>query len=146
MSFGVFQDMVPIVNRAPVPLTVKFDGQETVVKSGQGFLPSVTINYANNQNPVMGSVDPNNPSISGGEYLIGVQGRDNCSMLSTGEWNAHCDAISRVDLKTLMEDELGPGERVEVRGKGRKTAARNSFEASGFKAGMNREGMADRIE
>jgi hypothetical protein len=66
--------------------------------------------------------------------------------LSKEEWNAHCEAISRVDLKTLMEDELGPGQRVEVRGHGRKTAARNTFEAAGFKAGMNREGMADRTE
>jgi len=145
MGFGVFQDMVPIVNRTPVSLTVTFDGQTTTVPSGKGFLPSITINFAKNQNPIMGSVDPNNPSISGGEYLIGVVGRDNCEMLSKEEWNAHCDAISRVDLKTLMEDELGPGERVEVRGKGRKTQARNAFEA-GVRAAVNKAGMTDRLE
>jgi hypothetical protein len=145
MGFGVFQDMVPVVNRAPVSLTVKFDGQETTIKSGPGFLPSVTINYAKNQNPIMGSVDPNNPAISGGDYLIGVVDRDNCEMLTKAEWNAHCDAISRVDLKVLMEDELGPGERVEVRGRGRKTQARNSFDA-GVRAAVNGQGMTDRNE
>lgn len=141
--FGVFQDMVPIVNRSPVVLTVTFDGQTTNVKPGPGFLPSVTINYAKNQNPVMGSVDPNNPAISGGEYLIGVVGRDNTEIMTKDEWNAHCEAISRVDLKIMLEDELGPGQRVEVRGKGRKTQARNSFEA-GVKAAVNGQGMTDR--
>lgn len=145
MGFGVFQDMVPIVNRAPVVVFVKFDGQESQIQPGPGVLPSVTINYAKNQNPVMGSVDPNNPAITGGEYLIGVVGRDNCEMLTKEEWNAHCDAISRVDLKVLMEDELGPGQRVEVRGRGRKTQARNSFEA-GVRAAVNKQGMTDRIE
>jgi hypothetical protein len=145
MGFGVFQDMVPIVNRAPVVLMVTFDGQQTSIKPGPGFLPSVTINYAKNQNPVMGSVDPNNPAITGGEYLIGVVGKDNTEILTADEWNAHCDAISRVDLKVLMEDQLGPGERVEVRGKGRKTAARNAFDA-GVKSAVNKAGMTDRLE
>ncbi len=126
MAIGVFQDMVRIVNRAPIPLTVRFDGQENIIQSGEGFLPSVTIGYAKNQNPIMGSVDPNNPGQSGGDYLIAVVGRDECDMLSPAEWNAHCEAISRVDLKTLMEDTLLPGERVEVRGKGRKTMARSA--------------------
>lgn len=143
--FGVFQDMVPVVNRSPVVLTVRFDGQETQVKPGAGFLPSVVINYAKNQNPVMGSVDPNNPAISGGEYLIGVVGRDNTDIMTKEEWNAHCEAISRVDLKIMLEDELGPGQRVEVRGRGRKTQARNSFEA-GVRAAVNGQGMTDRIE
>lgn len=141
--FGVFQDMVPVVNRAPVPITVRFDGQEMILQSGPGFLPSVTINYAKNQNPVMGSVDPNNPAISGGEYLIGVVGRDNTDIMTPAEWNAHCEAISRVDLKIMLQDELGPGERVEVRGRGRKTQARNSFDA-GVRAAVNRQGMTDR--
>jgi hypothetical protein len=145
MAFGVFQDMVPVVNRAPVPLTVTFDGQTTNINPGPGFLPSVTIVYAKNQNPIMGSVDPNNPAISGGDYLIGVVGRDITDMLTPAEWNAHCDAISRVDLKTLLEDELGPGQRVEVRGKGRKTQARNSFDA-GVRSAVNKAGMTDRIE
>lgn len=145
MAFGVFQDMVPVVNRAPVPLTVTFDGQTTNINPGPGFLPSVTIVYAKNQNPIMGSVDPNNPAISGGDYLIGVVGRDNTDILTPAEWNAHCDAISRVDLKTLLEDELGPGQRVEVRGKGRKTQARNSFDA-GVRSAVNKAGMTDRIE
>ena len=145
MGFGVFQDMVPIVNRAPIPLAVTFDGQTSNVPTGPGFLPSVTIAYAKNQNPIMGSVDPHNPSISGGEYLIGVVGKDNTDMLTEKEWNAHCDAISRVDLKVLMQDELGPGERVEVRGKGRRTQARNAFEA-GVRAAVNRAGMTDRTE
>lgn len=145
MSFGVFQDMIAVVNRAPVPLTVTFDGQTTTLKSGPGFLPSITIGYAKNQNPIMGSVDPNNPAQSGGQYLIGVVDRDPCDMLTVEEWNAHCEAICRIDLKAMMEDELRPGERVEVRGKGRKTQARSLGDA-GVRASVNRQGMTDRLD
>lgn len=140
---GVFQDNVKVVNRGLSPLTVTFDGQQTILEPGEGVLPSVTIPYAKNQHPIMGSVDPNNPSLSGGEYLIGVVGKDNCNPLTKEEWNAHCEAISRVDLKVLMEDQLGPGQRVEVRGRGRKTAARNAYEAR-ERGHVNGLGVADR--
>lgn len=140
MAFGVFQDMVPCFNRGRIPLSVMFDGQSTQVPVGPCTLPSVVVNYAKNQHPVMGSVDPNNPSISGGQYLIGVVGKDNCDPLDDHEWNAHCDAISRLDLKTLMDDRLQPGERVEVRGRGRKTQARGTSD-TGVRTGAGQRGV-----
>src|SRR3954471_21954137 len=122
---GIFFEQATVVNRAPVPLTVRFDGQETVIPPGESPLPVVSINYAKNQNPIMGSQDPLNPSLSGARYLIGVKGtRDNCKPLTKEEWTAHCEAASRMDLAELFEDVLLPKEHIEVRGKGRKTQAR----------------------
>ena len=127
---GVFQEMVACFNRAPMPLVVTFDGQQTTVPVGACNIPSIAVNYAKNQNPIMGSCDPNNPSLSGGQYLIGVVGRDNCDPLTRKEWDAHCDAACRMDWKVLVEDiPLKRGEHYEVRGKGRKTQAKSAFDA-----------------
>lgn len=122
---GVFQELITVVNRAPIPITARFDGQEIVIPVGESPLPSQTINYAKNQNPIMGSQDPLNPSLSGARYLLGVKGtKDNCTPLTKDEWTAHCAAASRMDLADLFEDVLLTNEHVEVRGKGRQTQAR----------------------
>lgn len=121
---GIFFEQAIVVNRAPVPLTVRFDGQETVIPPGESPLPVVSINYAKNQNPIMGSADPLNPSLSGARYLIGVKGKDDCTPLSKEDWTAHCEAACRMDIAELYDDVLLKGEHVEVRGKGRKVQAR----------------------
>lgn len=126
---GIFHEMSTIVNRAPVPLIVTFDGQQTGIPLGESQLPKVTVNYAKNQNPIMGSCDPNNPSISGGRYLLGIKDRDNCDPLTKDEWNAHCEAACRLDWQGLVEDALKPGERVVIKGKKNSTQARSSFDA-----------------
>lgn len=122
---GIFQEMVTVVNRTPISLTVQFDGQCTNVPPGESPLPALVIGYAKNQNPIMGSADPLNPSLSGARYLIGVKGtKDNCEPLTKEEWKAHCEAASRMDLAELFDDVLLSKEHVEVRGKGRMTQAR----------------------
>jgi hypothetical protein len=127
---GVFQEMVPVFNRAPMPLVVTFDGQQTTVPIGASALPIQTVGYAKNQNPIMGSCDPHNPSLSGGQYLIGVIGKDNCEPLDKEEWDAHCNAACRMDWKELVADiSLKKGEHYEVRGKGRKVQAKSAFDA-----------------
>ena len=122
---GIFQEMSTVVNRGRVPLTVRFDGQETVIPVGECQLPLISVDYAKNQNPIMGSADPNNPSISGAQYLIGIKGRDNCNPLTDEQWQAHCEAACRMDWHELLDDRLVKGEHVEVRGKGKPTQARN---------------------
>ena len=128
---GIFQEMVTVINLAPVPLSVMYDGQQTTVPVGTSQLPKVCILLAKNQNPEMGSCDPRNPSVSGGRYLIAVKGHkaDRQKPLTPEEWQAHLDAPSRLNTTEMFEDILNPGERVVTRGKGRALQARSLFEA-----------------
>ncbi len=127
---GIFQEMVMVVNRTPITLTATFDGQETFLPPGESPLPKVAVNYAKNQNPIMGSADPTNPSLSGARYLLGVKGtHDDCEPLTKEEWDAHCDAACRMDWKSLLEDVVRPDEKVVVKGKKRGTQAKSAFDA-----------------
>lgn len=127
---GIFQDMVEVVNRAPVKLRVTFDGQSTDVEPGLSSIPRVTLPFAMNQNPRKGTQDMYNPHISGAEYLI-VPNRPNkfnIEPLTKEEWEDHCSQVSRYDYKTYFEDKLDKkNEKVVVRGKG-KTQARSRHE------------------
>jgi hypothetical protein len=70
---GVFRDSVTLVNRTNRVLNVRYDGEDIVLQPGEnpGF-PKVAVQYAKNQNPLMGSKHPINPRkfIS----LVGVKG------------------------------------------------------------------------
>lgn len=118
---GVFQDMVEIVQRAPEPITITFDGQQMTVLPGKQFIPRVTLPYAKNQNPLRGSADIDNPSLSGAQYLIGVVGtRDNVTPLTQEEWEEHCGNPSRFSTDDIMElaaSRLKPGEHMVVKGR-----------------------------
>lgn len=119
MSVGVFQDMVEIVNRAPVNLSVQFDGQSHTLTPGRNFIPRVTLPYAKNQNPLKGSADLDNPTATGLEFLIGIVGtRDNCEPLTDEEWAAHNASPSRFntdDILDLASRRLKPGEHLIVK-------------------------------
>ncbi len=126
---GIFQEMVIVVNRTPVTLLATFDGQEMQLPPGESPMPKVAVGYAKNQNPIMGSADPNNPSLSGAQYLIGVKGSpDDVTPLTKKQWDAHCDAACRMDWKTLVEDTVKPGEKVVVKGKKGGTQAKSAFD------------------
>ena len=128
---GIFYDQVTIINLAPIPLNVTFDGQTMRVPPGESQIPKVVVPYAKNQNVIMGSADADNPNISGALYLISVKGskRDRQEPLTKEEWAAHQDAPSRINTEQFFEDRLAPGERVVTRGKGRKVQARSLFDA-----------------
>ena len=128
---GIFYDQVTIINLAPIPLNVTFDGQTMRVPPGESQIPKVVVPYAKNQNVIMGSADADNPNISGALYLISVKGskRDRQEPLTKEEWAAHQDAPSRINTERFFEDRLVPGERVVTRGKGRKVQARSLFDA-----------------
>lgn len=119
MSNGVFQDMVEIVNRAPVSITVQFDGQSHTIPPGKSSIPRVTVQYAKNQNPLKGSADLSNPTISGLQFLLGVVGSaDDCEPLTPEEWTAHLGSPSRFnidDIMELAERRLKPGEHMIVK-------------------------------
>ena len=128
---GIFYDQVTIINLAPIPLNVTFDGQTMRVPPGESSVPKVVVPYAKNQNVIMGSADADNPNISGALYLISVKGskKDRQEPLTKEEWAAHQDAPSRINTEQFFEDRLVPGERVVTRGKGRKVQARSLFDA-----------------
>jgi len=126
---GIFYEMVEVFNRAPVALTVRFDGQDTTLKPGKNSIPKVAVSYAKNQQPIMGSADANNPNISGARYLLGIVGIDECTPLTKEEWEAHLGMPCRIDYDQFMEDRLCPKEHVEIKGKGKKIQAKSSFDA-----------------
>ena len=139
---GIFLEAAEVFNRAPVAITVTFDGQQITLKPGKSILPKVAIPNGKNQNPIMGSVDPNNPHMSGGEYLLGVVDDleypgDNCAPLTPDEWETHLGKPCRVNEQAAFEERYGgdPKAKMVLHGKGRKTTAANQTEARGVLAG-----------
>lgn len=128
---AVFHDMVEVMNLAPTPLRVTFDGQSIDIPPGKSSLPRVTVPYAKNQNPVPGSADMDNPTISGARYLISVVGnkKERQEPFTKDEWAELQEAPSRFDTVTFFADRLGPKEHVITRGRGRKVQAKSGFDA-----------------
>jgi hypothetical protein len=142
---GVFQHMIPVFNVGRVPCVVTFDGQQTTVPVGPSQLPDITLPYAKNQNPVMGSQDPNNPSLTGVKTLIRVVDKDDCTPMTDEEWEAHSVAACRMDWLSLIEDRLKPGERVVVKGKKAGVQAKSAFD-TGVRSQPLGLGTTDRTE
>ena len=135
---GIFLEQVTLVNRAPIDLTVQFDGQCKTLVPGDNIVPSVTVPYAKNQNPIMGSQDPYNPHITGCRYLVGVKGTtDDCEPLSQKEWEEHLDRPCREDELIRFQDRYGndPKARLVRHGKGRKTTTSSRYDAGSSPAG-----------
>lgn len=125
---GIFYEMVKVVNLAPIPLNVRFDGQDMEILPGETMMPKVAVLYAKNQNPIMGSQSASNPSVSGAKYLLGVVGtRDRVKPLTEDEWNAHLGNPSRLNMQEFASQRLGRKERFEVHGEG-PVQARSSWE------------------
>lgn len=132
---GIFFEQVTLINRAPVNLTVTFDGQEKTLVPGENLVPAVVVPFAKNQNPIMGSQDPNNPHMSGARYLVGVKNSDEpgeeTEPLTAEEWQAHLGRPCRTDEQEAFNERYGndPKARMVVHGKGRKTPANSRSEA-----------------
>lgn len=131
---GIFYEHTVVINRAPIDITVTFDGQCKTLKPGANSIPSKTIPYAKNQNPIMGTQDPNNPTIWGGRYLIGVPGEDlpeDCEPLSEEAWQNHLGQPQRIDSEAAFQERYGGDPRAKqvVHGKGKKTTASSKYEA-----------------
>lgn len=125
---AVFHELVELFNRTPVDLSVRFDGQEHTLEPGWNTVPKIVVPFAKNQHPVMGSGDPDNPSIRGTEYLVGQKGtKDNCLPLTEEEWDAHLGKPCRLNIDDLIV--LKPGERL-VRKTGRKVTAYDAHEST----------------
>ncbi len=142
---GIFLEQVELFNRAPVDLTVQFDGQCKTLKPGKTTVPGVVVQYAKNQNPVMGSQDPYNPHISGAQYLVGVVGsKDNCEPLTAEEWADHLNQPCRENVQQWFEDNYGSDAKAKLvaRGKGKKTTANSRYDAGSSVLGTDLAGFS----
>jgi len=129
---GTFQEQVILVNRAPIDLNVCFDGQNKTLTPGDNIVPGVTVQYAKNQNHIMGSRNPYDPNIDGGRYLVGVKGtKDDCTPLSPEEWAHHLDQPCADNMDEMLAGQHGadPKAKYKAFGKGRKTTAASRYEA-----------------
>ncbi len=132
---GIFYENVILINRAPVNLRVVFDGQSKILTPGENSVPVMVVEFAKNQNPVMGSQDPNNPHISGGKYLVGVKGQeglgDETEPLTPAEWTTHLGRPCREDEEAAFQERYGgdPKAKLVLHGKGRKTTVSSRTEA-----------------
>lgn len=136
---GVFYEQVPCLNRTPANLTVTFDGQcKTLPANSVTHIPKVAIQFAKNQNPVMGSQDPNNPHITGARYLVADLSAEDVpdnehTPLTEDEWLAHLGEPQRINSQEAFEEKYGgdPKAKLVRQGKKRGVAAGSKSEAGG---------------
>jgi hypothetical protein len=120
---GIFHQQVILINRAPVNLTVTFDGQAKTLTPGENTVPAIVVDY------------PNNPHISGGRYLVGVKDSDEpgeeTEPLTDEEWATHLGRPCRIDEQEAFNEKYGgdPKARLVVHGKGRRSTANSRTEA-----------------
>lgn len=137
---GIFHKMAIVVNRTPVALNVRFDGQDMTLQPGENSIPEVAVQYALNQNPIMGTQDPANPTIYGAEFLIGIKTDPAfpCEPLSAEAWEKHLGKPSRLNEEEIFAERYAddPKARMVVHGKGRPSTARSRHEASEGNPGL----------
>lgn len=137
---GIFLEQVELINRAPIDLSVMFDGQSKTLKPGKNFVPRVVVEFAKNQNPIMGSANPYDPHISGAQYLVGLaDSTDDCTPLTLEEWEAHLNRPCREDEQIVFQDRYGsdPKAKLITYGKGRKSTGRSRSDAGGTAPGIS---------
>jgi hypothetical protein len=135
---GVFQTFVKVFNRAPVPLTVTFDGQEQNIPPGHFQIPDVTLAFAMNQNPIKGTQDPNNPAWDGAKYLIVPEDDPTYGApLTEEEWIAIQKRPCRLDEIAAFQERYGndPKAKLVTYGKDRTVNAGSRMEAGGVHRG-----------
>jgi|SRR5688572_11388963 hypothetical protein len=71
-----------LINRTSQPLTVTKNGVSKILKPGKNLLTTDWIRFAKMQNPRMGTFDQSGMN---GDYLVGVEGHDDCSMIAPGQ-------------------------------------------------------------
>lgn len=140
-----YADMVEIVNRTSQPLVVRWDGTDFTlapnytadgerIQGVTNMIPSVVVEYAKNQHPLMGSEDSMDPSAF--QTLVGVvarKGRPQRDELSHLEQNGK---LTRVPL----DDYLGPNDKVIM---GRDKKFRNAEAAMPNLSHMGNIGTVD---
>jgi hypothetical protein len=136
---GTFVKAIPIFNRAPVELSVMFDGEKKPIPVGLSSLPEHTVWKAKNQNPIMGSGDPYNPGANGTKYLIVTDDEYGWELpLTKDEWEEHSKRPCREDETIWFKEryENDPKAKLITRGSRLAVAARSRQEAGGIPRGL----------
>lgn len=129
---GIFLQRVKVFNRAPIPVEVMFDGEVKPIPPGESEIPIIVLYHAKNQNPIMGSADPNDPTLAGARYLIVEEHQDGYGKpLTKEEWEAHCKRPCRMDEEAAFAERYGndPKAKLIIRNPGAKSTARSRYEA-----------------
>jgi hypothetical protein len=74
-------EVVTLINRTNRELSVRFDGRTRILKPGPNLITAEWVRFAKMQNPRMGSFVPGTLQ---GDYLVGVEGIDEVSMIDMG--------------------------------------------------------------
>jgi hypothetical protein len=93
-------DFVTLVNRTSQPLTFKANGRTYRLQPGANAVTNELVRFAKLQLPRMGTFDPSGLQ---GDYLVGVKGVDDCSMIPPGEEHKG-NKVERFD-RSQMDDE-----------------------------------------
>ena len=142
---GIFYATAPCLNRTPVDLTVTFDGQcKTLPAGSTTHIPKVAVDFAKNQNPVMGSQSIHNPHITGARYLVADLSADETqdnehAPMTPDEWSEHLGQPQRINAQEAFEEKYAgdPRAKLVTRGKGRKLAAGSVYEAGQSQPGTS---------
>ena len=129
---GIFHTQVTLVNRAPENLTVRFDGQDKTLVPGENIVPEIVVDFAKNQNPIMGSGDAHNPHVSGTSYLIVEENEEGYGTpLTKDEWEAHCKRPCRWDEEAAFAEKYcdDPKAKLVTRGAKNSSTAKSRYEA-----------------
>ena len=136
---GIFLKRLKVFNRAPIALSVMFDGQRDDIPTGFYEIPEPAVWKAQNQNPIMGTGDPYNPGASGTKYLVVMEGEEGYGVpLTKEEWETHCKRPCREDEQIWFAERYGDDKHAKLltRGSRQAVAARNRQEAGGVPRGL----------
>jgi hypothetical protein len=101
------------------------------------------VQFAKNQNPIMGSGSPHDPTIAGCRYLVGRERirRRRRAAHQADEWNEHLDRPSRDDEQESFRERYGndPKAKLVTLNKGHKSTARSAYEAGASASKSGRE-------
>lgn len=123
-------EVVTLINRTNRDLTARFDGRTRILKPGANLITAEWVRYAKLQNPRMGSFVPGTLQ---GDYLVGVEGVDDVSMLDMGE-----EAGRRTIEMFDRGDEASRGNAVKDQGTGERPPSR--MNVGEFKGAATGEG------
>ena len=101
---------VTVVNRTTRELYAKWDGKDFVIPVGESTMPLEVVPYAKRQNPILGTMHPQNPKSV--QFKLGVKGTKDPINPIVEDPNE----IELIDRSKLPE--LPPGQRyVRIRGR-----------------------------
>jgi len=110
---GIFFDTIEVVNRTSKQLNVRFDGQDMTLEPNydengnelegvHNMLPTIAVPYAKNQNILMGSEDPSEPSVF--DVLVGVKAKAGEKQKDDISFCEQSDEPTQVKLDELLQD------------------------------------------